>query len=358
MTQQGGRGSRGGAAAGTSALGPGAEFDFIRSILARRTAGPEHGEHVRVGPGDDCAVIAGDGIAVSVDMAVEGVHFRRDWIGAKEIGYRCVAAALSDLAAVAAAPIGVCVALGTPDADRAEFALQVMAGAQDAAAAAGASLLGGDVTRTPGPLMLDVVVLGNAPTPILRSGARSGDSLWVTGELGAAALAVRTWRNGQTPAPAARSAYARPRPRIKEARWLADRRALHALIDLSDGLAGDAAHIAAASGVRIVLDATSIPIHPLLRSTPQAPVGGASSLAISTEEALRLALSGGDDYELCFAAPAGAVEDLAGDFNATFGTPLTRVGTVHEGAGLWLRIADGEVAAADYGGYDHFGGVP
>ena len=253
-------------AAAPIALGPGAEFDLIRSFLRNATTGHALPEHVRVGPGDDCAIVRGEGIAVSVDMAVEDVHFRRAWIEPEEIGYRSVAAALSDLAAVAAAPIGVFVALAVAEADRDEFAARVMEGAQAAAAGVRAVLLGGDVTRSPGPLVLDAVVLGNALRPVLRTGASAGDTLWVTGELGAAAAAVRAWTEGRVPEPAARLAYALPAPRIAEARWLAERQALNALIDLSDGLAGDAGHIAAASGVRIILDAASVPIHPVVRA--------------------------------------------------------------------------------------------
>lgn len=334
-------------AAAPIALGPGAEFDLIRSFLRNATTGHALPEHVRVGPGDDCAIVRGEGIAVSVDMAVEDVHFRRAWIEPEEIGYRSVAAALSDLAAVAAAPIGVFVALAVAEADRDEFAARVMEGAQAAAAGVRAVLLGGDVTRSPGPLVLDAVVLGNALRPVLRTGASAGDTLWVTGELGAAAAAVRAWTEGRVPEPAARLAYALPAPRIAEARWLAERQALNALIDLSDGLAGDAGHIAAASGVRIILDAASVPIHPVVRAA-----------AGDGEEALRLALSGGEDYELCFAAPAGVIERMAESFSRTFGVALTCVGSVHSGGGVFLRGFDARVAELPYSGHDHFGTAP
>jgi thiamine-monophosphate kinase len=251
-------------------------------------------------------------------------------------------AALSDLAAVAATPIGMLVALAIPVEDM-ELAPRVMDGARAAAGGSGAVLLGGDTTRTPGPMVIDVVVIGNALRPALRRGARPGDALWVTGELGAAAAAVRAWESGRTPEPAARLAFALPAPRIAEAAWLAGRGVVNALIDLSDGLAGDATHIAAASGVKIILDAASIPIHP-----------SAHVVAADAADALHLALTGGEDYELCFAAPPGAVERLGTLFDDTFGLKLTCVGSVHEGSGVMLRDSSGGIDALRYGGHDHF----
>jgi thiamine-monophosphate kinase len=330
-------------------LGRGAEFDLIRRFL--RDAQPASGgsalpENVRVGAGDDCAIVRGEGIALSMDMSVEDVHYRRAWLEPQEIGYRSVAAALSDLAAVAATPIGVMVAIAANESDGATVAAEIMEGARAAASGFRAALLGGDVTRSPGPLVMDVVVIGNAMRPALRRGARPGDSLWVTGELGAAAAAVASWEAGRIPEPAARLAFALPTPRVAEATWLASRNAVDAMIDISDGLAGDVTHIAAASEVRIILDALSIPIH------PTAHIG-----ADDPEDALRLALSGGEDYELCFAAPPGAVERLGEAFLQTFGIQLTCVGTVHEGTGVGLRNFDGSVSELGLKGFNHFEGA-
>ncbi|HEX7051673.1 MAG TPA: thiamine-phosphate kinase [Longimicrobiales bacterium] len=321
-----------------SRLGPGVEFDLIRRFLER---GAAPGADIRVGPGDDAAVIA-PGIVASADLSIEGVHFRRDWIDPEEIGYRACAAALSDLAAMAARPIGVLAACAFPDADVPDTAVRVAAGIREAAEHAGAAVLGGDVSRSPGPLIIDVAVLGAAVRPVLRSGARPGDALWVTGRLGGAAAAVLCWQTGAAVPAAARAAFARPRPRIPEARWLAEHDALHALIDLSDGLAGDATHLAAAADVGIVLDASTIPVHPAARQ------------AVGPEEALRLALTGGEDYELCFAAPPRAIEAVASAFEATWHTPLTRVGEVVPDGGVRLRRADGSLQPLDAAGFDHF----
>jgi thiamine-monophosphate kinase len=323
-------------------LGDGREFDLIRRFLgdAGSDAVPVPAA-VRVGPGDDCAIVRGEGLALSVDMSVEGVHFLREWLEPEEIGYRAAAAALSDLAATAAVPIGVLVALALRTEDVEPMATLIMDGVRAAAAGQRAVLLGGDNTRSPGPIVIDVVVVGDAARPVLRTGACPGDSIWVTGELGAATAAVRAWRTGRAPDAAARLAFALPTPRTAEAVWLAGRGVLHALIDVSDGLAGDVAHIAAASGVQVVLDAASIPVHPVLH-------------AGTVSDPLALALSGGEDYELCFAAPPGAVENIVQEFTDAFDLRLTCVGSVHDGGGVMLRRPDGSTTPLDQGGYDHF----
>ena len=322
------------------ALAPGAEFDLIRRFLPRHA--PERPD-VRVGPGDDCAVIAGDGIALSTDLSVEGVHFRRDWLSLREIGCRATAAALSDLAAVAARPIGVLASLALPHADAGAHAVQLMDGVRRAADHAGAALLGGDVARTPGPLVIDVTVVGEAGSPVLRSGASVGDEVWVTGELGASALYVRQMLAGDAPDAAARACYAAPRPRIREARWLAERGLPSAMIDLSDGLAGDAAHLSAASGAAVLLAAELVPVHPAVRRHARSP-----------DDALRLALTGGEDYELCFTAPLGAVEPHCRGFEEAFGVRLSCVGRVGGGDGVWWTSPEGHRTPLELRGYQHF----
>jgi len=180
---------------------------------------------------------------------------------------------------------------------------------------------------------------------VLRTGALAGDALWVTGALGGAAAAVTAWRKGEAPPPAAREAFACPRARTGEALWLHERGVLHAMLDLSDGLAGDAAHLAAASGVGIVLDLERVPV-----------AAAALDVVGSSEAALDLALSGGEDYELCFAAAPGVIEALAAEFQDRFGVALTRVGevTAPAGAALSARAADGSVRPLGRTGYRHF----
>jgi thiamine-monophosphate kinase len=319
------------------ALGPGHEFDVIRRFLADLGEPPDS---VEVGPGDDATVLEG-GWVVSTDLSVENVHFRRAWITDREAGGRATAAALSDLAAMAARPVGVLVSMAVQPLDDVD-ADAVLAGVREAAGAVGASVLGGDVSASPGPLVLDVVVLGRTDAPVLRTGAVPGDEVWVTGVLGASAAAVLLWVRGDEPPMTLRQAFACPVPRVEAARGLAEAGALHALVDLSDGLAGDAGHLAAAGGVRIVLEEQRI------------PVAEAARAALGDEAALETALRGGEDYELCFVAPPGLVDASA--LGARLGLPLTRVGRVEEGEGVWLQGADGSVRPAGRGGFDHFGG--
>jgi len=316
------------------ALGRGAEFDLIRRFVAGDAPLPPE---VRVGPGDDAAVLEG-GWVVTTDLAVEDVHFRRAWLSDREIGYRAAATALSDVAAMAATPVALLVSLAAPRGGAVDLEA-VEAGVHEIATELGASVIGGDVSRSPGPLVIDVVALGCTAWPVLRDGAEPGDHVWVTGSLGAAAAAVRAWEAGGTPEPALREAYARPRPRVREARCLVDHELVDALIDVSDGLAGDAGHVAAASGVRVTLEAAHIPVAAAVRE------------AFGPAEALELALHGGDDYELCFVTDPGVVD--VEHLRARHGLTLTRVGRVEPGEGVWLERPDGTVERLERGGFDH-----
>ena len=324
----------------SSALGRGGEFDIIRRIIAARTRTGE-ARTVLVGPGDDCAVVRGGPFALSVDLSIEGVHFRREWLAPRAIGFRAAMASLSDLAAAAARPVGVLASIAVPEEAAENVALDVAGGVNDAADACGAAVLGGDLTRSSGPIVVDVVAIGEAASPVTRGGALVGDALWVTGELGGAAAAVAAWMAGEAPPEGAAERFARPRARTDEAVWLADRGLIRAAIDLSDGLAGDAAHLAAASGCAIVLEPRLLPVHP--------------AAAGATERARSLALGGGDDYELCFAAAPGAVDAYRAAFEDTFGIRLTRVGSVETGAGVFAIDDDGMRRPLGTGGFDHFG---
>ncbi|MBD0321256.1 MAG: hypothetical protein ICV87_13025 [Gemmatimonadetes bacterium] len=283
---------------GPSLLGPGPEFDLIRRFLA---SPPARRPDVRVGPGDDCAVVAGKGIALSSDMSVEEVHFRRDWLPPEGIGYRAAAAALSDLAAVAARPIGVLASLAVAEADAGSYAVEVMNGVRRAAESVGAVVLGG------------------------------------------AAACVARLLAGRRPPRDAWAHFAEPRPRVQEARWLAERGIPSAMLDLSDGLLGDAAHLAAASGVAVLLVPELIPVHPaILRETR------------SRRRSLAMALGGGEDYELCFTAEAGSVEAVRRDFETRFGLPLQCVGRVGQGDGVWWVDAEGHRTPMEGHGFQHF----
>ncbi len=312
-------------------LGRGGEFERIRAIMA--ALGPAAGRL-----GDDTGVIpAGTGTLVtSVDASIEGVHFRTDWLTLAEVGWRATAAALSDLAPAGATAAGVVVAVGVPPDAPPQAVVEVMTGVGACVAAAGTQVIGGDLTRSPC-WSVTVTVFGYAATLISRRGASIGDALWVTGTLGGARAAWQSWEQGATPSPAARAAFARPRARLAVGAWLAGEGA-SAMIDISDGLAGDAEHLAAASGVRLALRLAALPVHPAV-----GPVAQRAGIP-----ARHFAAQGGEDYELLVALPSAW--DDAARCEAATGIPITRIGQVVAGEGVsWV---DGSLDL-DLAGFRH-----
>lgn len=305
-------------------LGPGAEFDRIRAIW--RALGDRMGAS-----GDDCAIVelGGARVALTSDVSVEDVHFRLGWLAPHEIGWRATAAALSDLAAVAAQPAGVLVSLGVPRDWPEEMVADLMAGVGDAAEHAAARVWAGDLVAS-ARVVLDVMAVGTVVTPVRRGGARAGDALWVTGALGGPVAALAAWEARCEPDRAARERFARPVPRIREAQWLGARGA-RAMIDVSDGLVADARHLAAASGIGWTIDADRVPVHPAAREP-------------------RHALTGGEEYELLVALPDGW--DDAAAFRGTFGLGLTRIGRAVAGEGV--RVVAGGVPVDAPEGFGHF----
>jgi thiamine-monophosphate kinase len=315
------------------ALGPGAEFDRIRSIIAE--LGPE--AH-RIG--DDCVLLPSgpEFLALSTDVSVEQVHFRLDWIALREAGWRATAAALSDLAAEAAEPAGILCALTLPQTAPESDLLEVMRGVRDAARSVGTAVLGGDLSSGPC-WTLAVTVIGRSERPVTRRGAQPGDGLWVTGELGGSRSALEAWRRGEQPSSAARARFAGPVPRIAAGRWLGSRGA-RAMLDLSDGLAGDAGHLAAASGVALEIDLERLPVAP--EAEPEARRLGFSPQQFAAE--------GGEDFELLVAMPP----DFDGPalFAQECELALTRVGRVLAGSGARFLQHGRSVALT---GFNHFG---
>lgn len=314
-------------------LGSGREFDRIRAIV--EALGP-----AAEGIGDDCAVLPVGGVtlAVSTDVSVEGVHFRRDWLSMEEVGFRATASALSDLAAMGADATGVLVALVLPRASANGDVTAVMRGAADAAVQAGTCIVGGDLSSGPA-WSVGVTVLGTCERAVMRAGARPGDGVWVSGALGAARAALAALEAGADPGPA-RAAFARPPLRLALGRWLA-RHGATAMLDLSDGLAGDARHLAAAGAVRLDLDLDRLPLGP----------GVARAAELARMEPARFAALGGEDYELLVTFPPAFGEADAARGAAETGVPLTRIGTVREGEGVQLLLGGRPLQLP---GFDHF----
>ena len=304
------------------ALGPGKEFDIVRSLLAEWGKSAE-----RIG--DDAAVLEvpnGEKLVVSTDTSLEGVHFRRDWLNHFEIGYRATAASLSDLAAMAARPLGLMIALTLPEADRSE-ARAIATGIREGASAVLCPIVGGDLSSGK-VLSLTITALGSVARPISRAGAKRGQRVYVTGHLGGPAAALRAWNAGAEPSERDRARFAHPIPRIDAAIGLAERGATSA-IDVSDGLIADIGHLAAASKVCIEVDLALIP-----RLNGVSPLEAASS---------------GEEYEIVVTAPQ---IDVA-QFSSEFGLDLTEIGRVVAGSSGVQLLNDGQRVTAPLG-FDHF----
>jgi thiamine-monophosphate kinase len=318
------------------------------ALIARITARLSMPAWVRVGPGDDAAVLVPQRGALQVltmDAVVDGVHFDRRFVPPAAIGHRALAVNLSDLAAMGAQPHSALLSLMLPPAlDVAEID-GLLDGVLGLADRFGVALVGGNITSTPGPLTLDITALGSVrPRRILtRSGARPGDEVFVTGTLGDAAVALEALRTDAGDLPdALRARYLTPEPRVRAGLILGRNRAATSCMDLSDGLADGLRQVAEASGVGMLVDAAAIPVSDAARLR----------LAAQGEDALQTALSAGDDYELLFTVrPAGrrrleALRRQVGDL------PLTRIGIVTKERGLVIREAAGtrELPA----GFEHF----
>ena len=314
------------------------EFDLIRRYFDRPAADPA----VRLAVGDDAAILAptpGHELLVSTDMLVCGRHFFAD-VDPRALGHKALAVNLSDIAAMGGAARWATLAAAWPELD-ADWLAAFAEGWFALADAHEVALIGGDTTR--GPLTLSVSIFGEAPAgrALRRDGGRAGDDVWVSGELGMAAAAVRA-RLGQLTLPEAERALAQqrldwPQPRLALGQAL--RGLASAALDVSDGLLADLGHLAARSGVAAWVRADWLPMPACLREQ------GAAGLAC--------AAAGGDDYELCFAAPPSARAALA-DLGRALAVPLTRIGALTEGVGCRLLNPDGSDILLEQHGYDHF----
>ena len=335
------------------------EFELIARYFTRPTP------QAVLGVGDDCALLqpaAGMQLAISTDMLVAGRHFFAD-VDPRTLGHKALAVNLSDLAACGARPLAFTLALALPTADAAwlePFAQGLLALAD----AHGCELVGGDTTQ--GPLTICITVFGEVPAAaarrpgqpgtqaLLRSGARAGDDLYVSGTLGDARLALEVLQ-GKLSLPEAVLTPARlrleqPTPRV--ALGLALRGIASAAADVSDGLLGDLGHILTRSGVGATVD-TALAMHLLASHAHYMEATDQFEQDIGTARALQCVLSGGDDYELVFTAPPGqrAAVQAAGTASAT---PVTRIGQIDATPGLRLVDARGAPVTGSFAAFDHF----
>ena len=311
------------------------------ALIARlRARVPPPSSWVTIGIGDDAAAIApepGEQIVITTDSLVESVHFDRAYTPMDAVGHKALAVNLSDLAAMGAEPRGVLLSLSLPAAlALAEFDACVE-GFLALAARARAPLIGGNITRSPGPIAIDVTAVGSARARrlITRAGGRPGDALYVTGRIGAAAAGLEVLRAGM-----ARGAldadladcvarHERPEPRLRAGLIAGRSRAVSAGIDLSDGLADGARQLADASGTGVVIDADAVPVHP----------GARAWTARDGRDVVAAAMSGGEDYELLFAVPRRRTRAFLAAAGRWGGVAVTRIGQLTKEPGVWLERA-------------------
>lgn len=306
------------------------ELGLIEQI---RTGVRTSNSSVRLGIGDDCAVLRparGYDFVFTTDWCLEGRHFRRDWHTAESVGHRCLARGLSDIAAMGAKPVAAFLSLALPTTCSARWFKGFLEGFQGLAEAHGLQLAGGDTSEAPGnDILADVMVVGTVPrgTALLRSGARVGDGIYVSGTLGGSAVELAHLASGKRfHNPGFRTEQTFPEPRVALGLTLRKRYLATACMDLSDGLSTDLGHLCRASGVRAAIDLAALPI-----------ASGASQAQ---------ALHGGEDYELLFTArPSTKMPGRLAKL------PLTRIGTVIAGLGPVVEVDGVELKA---GGWQHF----
>lgn len=309
----------------------GGEFDLIRRLTG---AVPCRRPDVLLGPGDDAALLRpppGTELVQTIDTCLEGVHFPAG-LDPADLGWRALAVNLSDLAAMGAEPAWGLLSLALPGADE-RWLDGFAAGVAALSSASGLDLVGGDMVR--GPLAVSFALTGFVPagTALRRSGARPGDEVWVTGPLGGGAGGLAAWRRGDR---AAARPFLHPEPCLAAGRRL--RGLASAAIDVSDGLLQDLGHVLEAGGVGAVLDLECVPLHPVAAGP----------------DALAMALTGGDDYQLCFTLPPARRGALLAAAAAWPGAPV-RIGRIRAEPGLELR-REGRPVALPQAGWDHFRG--
>jgi thiamine-monophosphate kinase len=323
------------------------EFDLIDRYFKRPSDNTKRGQ-ITLGIGDDCALLSpavGMQLAISTDMLVEGRHFFST-VDPFALGHKALAVNLSDLAACGAKPVAFSLALALPRVDEAWLA-GFSRGLFALADAHGCELIGGDTTQ--GPLSICITVYGEVLTgqALLRSGARVGDDVYVSGTVGDARLALEVLRGRLSVPPevfeAARARLEQPTPRVALGQAL--RGIATSAIDVSDGLLGDLGHVLRQSGVGARIEAA--------QAVQLLAAGARGAPALSTDAQLELVLAGGDDYELVFTAPPSCEQSVQAAAAAS-ATPVTRIGRIEPEPGLRLVDAQGALLQRHYAAFDHF----
>jgi len=328
------------------------EFGLIERI---RAALPEPGPNVVVGIGDDVAALEASAESVwlaTCDVQVEGAHFLRDAITPRGLGRKSLAINLSDIASAGGIPRYALVSLGLPPGLEAEFIDELYAGLREEAGSFGVDIVGGNISKSRLGMFIDVFLLGETVREniVLRSGASVGDRIMVTGSLGDAAAGVALLLDPslsveESYAMSARARRDTPTPRVREGALIGALRQASAMIDVSDGLAGDLRHICEKSGVSARLRADKLPVDPANRELAGRSHG----------DEWHFALHGGEDYELLFTAAPGRAERLADRISAETGTPVSVIGEIiPAGQPAELVLPDGSVVALEKTGWDHF----
>ena len=330
---------------------PRGEFNFIEQVRRRYGSTGRRVAGLVRGVGDDAAVFRPRGgleTIITADLLVEDVDFRLSYTPAESLGHKALAVSLSDIAAMGARPRWALLSVGLPPRVwRTRFLDKFYEGFHALAAGHGVTLVGGDVSRTPGRVVVDSIVIGEVARgrAVLRSGARPGDLIYVTGALGGAAAGLRLLEGGKRRknGDARRQLIRRhslPEPRVAWGRLLCEKRLASAMIDVSDGLSSDLAHLCRESHVGANIGAARIPVEPLL-----------AGAAIDAEP-LSLALHGGEDFELLFTVPPRRAAHLPAQLG---GVPATRIGeVVGEGDGIRM-VVGGRSRPLRPRGFTHFG---
>ncbi len=316
------------------------EKALIRLLRDRSGRRSKRGSAVRTGIGDDCAVIAiprGYQALVTTDFSLENVHFKRAWHPSESVGHRCLVRGLSDMAAMGGDPLAVFLSLALPRGIPQSWADGFLRGLLKLTADFKVALAGGDTAESPGGVMADIVVLGGVPRgmAVLRSGARPGDIIYVTGELGASAATLRLLSAGKKLRPADFVRHFYPTPRVGVGRFLRAKRLASAMIDISDGLSTDLGHICEESGVGAEIQAGSIPVATV----------GKSEKRVDRQSALH----GGEDYELLFTAPPRKIVP-----SRIAGVAVRKIGVVTRARKVFLREKDGALQELLPQGWEHF----